>query len=391
MRLPTVVVAVFLLIVGTENYASRGLLIRECLHSLEQPEKSRVKKLYSMARLYFGRQYEPLANSATQVREEIRLFDYPLSIERIPESKSHAIITPCRPTIYFHGWADNKNSAKILKHYCDVLPGEIITFNFPDSHGIRSLCRNSNFGQLPDVLVGIYVLKVVYTTLNPEGFDLYGVSRGGAVIINMLAVLNDTTGKYDADLQRIGITQSLRQELTKLIQHGCIILDCPLTDLKVALKHKMPKLDPRKAQKLVSKITRYNPDGLEAIDSIEFLKGLKLNILIHFQHNDRVVTNVNDAALYQRLIMHNPESTYVVLGNDGGHVHTHKALRNAIHTFRRIHGGSYYQHYDDNYQITQQPLVKTTHLNSGVLLQPYEAVEQCIAEYYTQCRSGLIN
>lgn len=386
MRLSTFAAAI-LLVSSVENYASRGLLIKECLQSMHRPEKSTMNQLYTMARLYFGRQYEPIANSTAHVQEEIKLFDYPLAIERIPESRSFAVTTPRRPTIYFHGWADNKNSAKILKNYCDVLPGEVITFNFPDAHGLRALCRHSNFGQLPDVLVGLYVLKKVKDTLNPEACDLYGVSRGGAVIINMLAVLNDTTGKYDNDLQRIGITAPMRQELIKLIERGCIILDCPLTDLKTVLKHKAPRLDLNTAQKLVAKLTRYKPDGLQALDSIAHLEGIKLNILIHFQYNDRVVTNLNDAALYQRLIAHNPHSTYIVLGNDGGHVHTHKALRNAMHTFRRMFGASYYQSYDDSYKELHQPLVKMNDLNSGILLQPYEQAAHCIATYYAQCKS----
>lgn len=136
---------------------------------------------------------------------------------------------------------------------------------------------------------------------------------------------------------------------------------------------------------MVAKFTSYKPDGLEALDSVVNLKGLKLNTLIHFQHNDRVVTNVNDAALYQRLSSLNPDSTFIVLGNDGGHVHTHKALRYAMHTFRRMHGSSFYQHHDDNYQESHQPVIKTYDLTSGVLLQPREQADQCISAYYAAC------
>jgi hypothetical protein len=142
------------------------------------------------------------------------------------------------------------------------------------------------------------------------------------------------------------------------------------------------------AQRLVAQLTRYNPDGLEALASTKFLKGLKLNILIHFQHNDRVVTNVNDAIFYQRLADHNPGSTFVVLGNDGGHVHSHKALRNSIHTFRRIYGASYYQPYDDSYQEIHEAIVKNIDLQAGVLLQPLKQAERCIAAYYAACKNG---
>ena len=35
-------------------------------------------------------------------------------------------------------------------------------------------------------------------------------------------------------------------------------------------------------------------------------------------------------------------NTYLVLGNDGGHLHTGKTLGSAIQAFRYKHGGAYY-------------------------------------------------
>lgn len=316
-------------------------------------------------------------------KEQRDLFGYKLSIEHIKETNPKLQVVNNRPTLYLHGWRDFKNSAKVLKKYFDVLPGDIVAFNFPDGNGLISLWRKTNFGQMGDVLPAIYVLKWIKDNLNPSAIDLFGVSRGGAVAINMIAVLNDKTGLYDDDLAKIKVDNNERLALLDLVQKGSITLDCPLTDMNHVIKNKATKLFTEDFLYKVAARSGYRKDGLQAIESATKLAGLKLNILIHFQHKDTIVFNFNEAEFYKRLAVHNPQTTYLVLGDDGGHIHWHGALAKSIHTFRKVCGASYDPSYDQKYQqLTLAHLMAP----EGILLRPGNLAEVCIEEFHNVCQ-----
>ena len=125
----------------------------------------------------YGAIWQPGVCEQKRLRKEQRaLFGYKLAIEHIKETNTKLQITPNRPTLYLHGWRDYKNSAKVLKKYFDVLPGDVVTFNFPDGNGLISLLRKTNFGQMGDVLPAVYVLKWIKDSLNPSAVDLFAVS-----------------------------------------------------------------------------------------------------------------------------------------------------------------------------------------------------------------------
>lgn len=340
--------------------------------------------LWDAATIYFWNKYlpewrkghEPTAEQKKQIR---KLLHYNPHIEHIIDSSPTASINHKRPTIYYHGWGDTKNSAKLIKAYGDVLPGDLITFHFRDRGVILPKLRHANLGQLPDVLSGLVVLKWAADTLNLDAIDLYGYSRGGATILNTLAVLNDKTGAYDTDLMRIGIDADERKKLLSIIQNGSIVLDAPLTDMNVSVNERL-KNHGKNAVKALSKITQYQPYGLQGLTSAHQLDGLKLNILLHFQYKDRIVSNRNEAELYQALYEQNPKTTYIVLGNDGGHLHTHASLAHVIHTFRKMFGGSYDREYDAQYQAT-----KSRKNVAANLLQPGKKVREVIDGYYGRC------
>ena len=338
--------------------------------------------------IYFWNKYLPtwekgIEPTALQKKEQRKLFHYNLRIEHIVDKDPNCVINHKRPTIYFHGWGDTKNSAKIFKAFGDVLPGDIITFHFRDQGVIIPKLRHANLGQLADILSGLYVLKWAKDSMALDGIDLYGYSRGGATILNMIAVLNDSTHSYDEELIELGIDAKERKELLQLIQNGCIILDCPLTDFNSSVEARMKKFT-QQAIKALSGVTKYQPYGLQGLTSTLQYDGLKLNILVHFQYHDTIVSNANDAELYKRLYYFNPKTTYIVLGNDGGHIHTHASLAHTIHTFKKMFGSSYDKQYDAQYQASRH--AKTLEKK---LLQPGKKIDAILAEQNKQCAEML--
>ncbi len=307
--------------------------------------------------IYFWNKYLPnwqkgQEPTLAQKKEQRKLFHYNLRIEHIVDTDPQIHVNHMRPTVYFHGWGDTRNSAKLLKSFADVLPGDIITFHFHDRGIIFPKLRHANLGQLPDVLSGLYVLQWAQDTLKLDAIDLFGYSRGGATVLNLIAVLNDSTGAYDSELARIGIDAQKRTALLSMIQKGCIILNCPLTDMNTSIEQRMKKFTPQ-AIKVLARVTQYQPYGLQGITSALQFDGLKLNILLHFQYHDTIVSNKNEAELYRSLYKLNPKTTYLSLGNDGGHLHTHATLARVIHSFKKLVGGSYDTQYDTQYQATK--------------------------------------
>ena len=354
------------------------------LHTAATTRGNTIASVADAAGLYFLGKYRPTWQRGVQPTYPDRnaqkvLFNYNLTIEHIIDNSQNVQTNHKRPTLFFHGWGDTKNCAKLLKAFCEVLPGDVITFNFHDRGVIIPKVWHSNLGQLPDVLPALYVLKWAKDNLKLDEIDLFGYSRGGAVALNMISVLNDKTGKYDKEFIRLDISAQDRKEMLNMIQRGCITLNCPLTNVNVSANYRFKELAPN-ILKAFSKLGRYQIDGIQAIESAQKFDGLKLNILLHFQYNDTIVSNENEAELYNRLAQHNPDTTYVVLGNNGGHLHTHAALAHTIHTFKKTFGSSYDPEYDKQYHTT-----KSLQTDANILLQPGNHANKVITNYYYMC------
>jgi hypothetical protein len=319
-------------------------------------------------------------SSRAEKKKQHKLFRYNLSIEHIIDNAPEQVINHNRPTLFLHGFGDTKHSAKLLKAFCDVLPGDIVTFQFRDHGVLIPKIRHSNLGQLPDVLSALYTLAWMKENIKPQAIDLFGYSRGGATVVNLIAVLNDKTDAYDEALATIGIDTPLRKELLTLIERGCITLNCPLTDMNVSVNSMFKNIGNHLIG-LLKGISSYDPNGLQALSSAQTFKGLHLKTLIHFQHHDTIVSNNNEALFYDRIATHNPQNTYLVLGNDGGHLHTHGTLSNTIHQFRKMHGASYDPLYTVNYDIIAQ----SNHYQHK-LLRPGIKTELCITNFHKECK-----
>ncbi len=310
-----------------------------------------------------------------EVAEFKKLLGYNPNIQYILDTNTIDVINQKRPTLFFHGFGDMKNSAKLFKEFYDILPGNIITFQFHDwGPGIPWVTKSS-LGQLPDVIPALLALKWAKNRLNIDGVDLYGYSRGGATILNMIYVLQ--ANDYDAALQDVGIDKIEKKELLSLIENGSIVLDAPLRDANETAKKFLGRLESG-VKPVLSKISKYDPEGLQGLSSAQKMKNVRLKSLLHFQHNDTIVFNKSEGKLYSALYASNPETTYLVLGDEGGHIHNRQSLANAIHIFRKKFGGSYNPKYVEQYQNQE----KTGDI-SGILLQPSpQEVVSVIKNYY---------
>jgi hypothetical protein len=304
----------------SEVFTSFGTMLKEGKHAV---------KLYFSNNLDEHWENVPFEKTVYEVKQEKKkqkkLFGYDLGIHYIQDKQDTESL---HPTLFFHGWQDTGKSAKLLKRYCKVLPGDIITFNFPDAMPLIAPFWKSSFGQIPDILPALYTLNYVVTKKNLSEIDLYGISRGGATIINMIAVLHDETlfTQYKDDLEKIGITQAERKKLLTVLKNGCIVLDTPLRSMKETMAPPW----------IVEKFTKYERDGLDPVETAELISDLKLKILVHFQHGDHVVFNSNEGLYFKNLAHKNLKNTYLVVGNDGGHIHTHEALSKTIAMFKKI-------------------------------------------------------
>ncbi len=356
------------------------------LESIKIERKDLLNWLFNSVGIYFFNTYLPtwqkgIRETKLQRKEQKKLLNYHLLIEHIIDRDPKIVVNHHRPTLYLHGWGDTKDSAKLIKAFCEVIPGDVVTFNFRDAGVLLPKLTYANLGQVPDVLSTIYVLKWMRDTLNVQEVDLFGYSRGGATLLNTIAVLNDKNGTYDQDLGRIGITKKDRSELLSMIQKGAHVLNCPLTDMNTTISEFVQSKHPGWINAF-SSFTRYKKDGLQGLTSALSFQGLKLNILAHFQYRDTIISNKNEALLYSRLAQHNPLTTFMVLGNDGGHMHRHTSLAQTVHPFKRLFGSSH----DPEY-VRQYGILKQHYAISNRLLRPksQQEAERIISNYYSEC------
>ncbi|MGB8467961.1 MAG: hypothetical protein WCE21_03065 [Candidatus Babeliales bacterium] len=253
------------------------------------------------------------------------LFGYQLRLEYIQMKDS---ARSAHTTLYFHGWGDTKNSARLIKKYRSIIKENLVTFNFSDARPILGKLGQSSFGQLPDVFPALYALNYTIDTLGLESIDLFGVSRGCAVIVNLLALLNDNHlfAAHTKQLTAIGIGHKERQKLLAAIQRGTIILDTPLRSMALT---PFP-------QWIAQTFTRYDNRLWQPENTVTLLKGLQVTTIVHFQHRDFIVSNKQEADFFYALAQLNPQTTYLVMGNDGGHAHSHRALDKAMITFHAL-------------------------------------------------------
>lgn len=256
--------------------------------------------------------------------KNIHPFGYDLGIEIIASKKNKAGVTIC-----CHGYGSSSHIAEVI-HSFKVISDHIVAFNFPDYDLLHRPYdpRTCALGSIKELLPLFYILKRCICDAGLTSMNLYGFSAGGAALINALVALNETT--YDAELARIGIAREDKKNIIHAIQHGLVILDCPMKSAEeiVDVRGRAPEF------MILAEIYRKN--NMRPIDSVQRLKGLKLHILLHFQQPDEIIGNRDDEIFIERLREANASgTTQVVIGSDGGHNAYHASLWSAYAKLRR--------------------------------------------------------
>lgn len=229
-----------------------------------------------------------------------------------------------RTVVCFHGMSGDYKIAHYIKASTQT-EDHLISFNFPD-HGFKQETGDASqtvFGTIQEILPAIYVLKNCIIDEGREEVSLYGFSAGGGAVINTLAVLNSSL--YDPHLKKIGVTPDDRRHILKVLQKGQIILDTPLKSVREIIAYRGLSAD----LELVEQ--RYRANKMEPIDALKNLDNLSLNIVVHFQAVDEVLSNRDDKLFIERLEMYNRKGeTRVILGYDKGHSIPHPTLWNIV-------------------------------------------------------------
>lgn len=198
----------------------------------------------------------------------------------------------------------------------EFAPHHLVAFNFPNfGHSVNDQpAEELKFGTIWELEPLLRLLKTIVVDGNQERVHLYGFSAGGGAVVNTLAVLWHY--RFAEHLEDFGIGLQERDMIIHALQKGSITLDLPMKSVdEVIVAHPEQATD-----NLLSAAQNYINNDLRPIDSLLKLKGMHLHILLHFQENDRILTNRDDELFCERLIHANKGGkTYIVIGNDGIH------------------------------------------------------------------------
>lgn len=242
-------------------------------------------------------------------------FNYDLAVKIMQSKNPDAGVMIC-----LHGMGANGDIIHVPSS-SQMVHDHLVSFDFPDNSSTMRQSydpRKTVYGSIQELLPPLYVIKKCVIDAGYDAVNLYGFSAGGGAIINLISVL--VQDRYDSQLASIGITKERKKILLNAIQRGHIILDCPLKSVDEII-------DTRgKAYDLEIFAQRYRQNNLRPIDSIEYLEGLRLNILLHFQVPDEILSNRDDSLFAKRLEQYNQGRTVVVIGREGGHNTWHASL-----------------------------------------------------------------
>lgn len=240
-------------------------------------------------------------------------FSYDLGIKILASEHPKAQVTICA-----HGYGHSNKIADYIKKL-NVFDDHIVGFNFPD-YRINEQPNPSkvHFGTLDEILPLLYILKRCIIDLQMPVINLYGFSAGGGAVVNVLAVLNKNHA--DQELAKIGIGADEKKRILKALGDGLIILNCPLKSIEeiIALRGNSPIFD------LIA--ANFAKNNMRPIDNLLALEGLALEIMLHFQNPDEILSNRDDALFIERLRSTNKGKTTVVMGTEGGHNVHHGTL-----------------------------------------------------------------
>jgi hypothetical protein len=247
-------------------------------------------------------------------------FTYDFGIKIIPSATPTSETTIC-----CHGYGHNNTIVDVVNSY-QAFSGHLIGFNFPDYNiTFRDDHNKCSYGTLDEILPLLYIIRHCVCELKFPRVNLYGFSAGGGAIINALAILHQ--GSYIEHLQRIGISANDIKEMISALERGYVILDCLLKSMQeiLAFREKTDRLEILRNQ--------YTKNSMNPIDNLRLLSGLCMNVILHFQNPDEILSNRDHMIFIERLQKANKGTTKVLIGSDGGHNTYHETL---WHYYKKI-------------------------------------------------------
>jgi hypothetical protein len=198
----------------------------------------------------------------------------------------------------------------------EFAPHHLVSFNFPNyGHGVNDQpAEELKFGTIWELEPLLRTLKACVIDGNQDRVHLYGFSAGGGAVVNTLAVLWHY--RFGEHLVEFGIGIEERDRIITAIKKGTITLDLPMKSVdEVIIAHPEEATD-----NLLSAAQNYIDNDLRPIDTLKKLEGMELNILLHFQAHDRILTNRDDDLYCERLMHANKGGlTHIVIGTEGIH------------------------------------------------------------------------
>jgi len=295
--------------------------------------------------LYSRKTAHPLAYQlqTNSTAEMVNILGYDPQITFYPSNKE--TVNDDHITVYVHGWGESKNTVLFLQANTDFLPGQVVGFNFKnalvDSVQKKDLLR-VNFCQSDDIAALLMTLKVLSAN-HINVFHLVGTSQGAGTIVTTVKRLMRYK-RHKRFFRKLGISSELAAIIVEKIKAGTIVLNCPLLDLNLSIKHFLEPyraawLSPLLTYGVLPFLTHYVPMRDCPLKAVRYLKELNVPVLVHFQKNNLLLGNKGEAKFYQRAC---GPHTYLVLGNDGGYGHRGETLAPALHAFRKKYNGPHY-------------------------------------------------
>jgi pimeloyl-ACP methyl ester carboxylesterase len=342
-------ILLFCALLSLSNQASETLPWRTNFKQIDNPEWSQAPIITE--------QWEKLKHNP-----QITLF----------EKKDRNLVNQSGPTLFVHGWGDSKDSRKTHNRCTrnDILPGDVIAFNFPDaSHWVANTIpykmplSKSSFAGDPDIATLLCVLKTLHLADSLPAV-LYAHSRGAGTTCKTIGILNSPTeDDEDNFLTQWKISETERADIISSFR--VIYIIDPLTNFDIALHQQVRtklmivdwllpsfienRITPH-IKGLLPSITQYNPNTYKnAIDYIKQWNGIKIPVWLHFEKNDEVVGNEDNVECVQKFLSAIPSTLHVSCTDNGGHKAYEIFINTIVHAFNKQAECSYLkgQHYDD--------------------------------------------
>ena len=248
------------------------------------------------------------------------------NILRLPAAKPGVATILC-----FHGYGGDRDIARVLRSYPQI-EEHLVSFDFPDARCWEGMYdpKTGTFGTPAELERPLRLLHALVVDEGLERVYLYGFSAGGGALINTLVALHSP--KWADYVLSLGIDDDAKARMLAAVQRGIVLLDCPLKSIQEILDERGASYEMEVLQ------ARFAQNRMTPIDSVQELAGLGLNVIVHFQDPDEVLTNKLDQEFIRRIESANRNGwTKVVIASEGGHVSYHAALWQAYSEWKRTH------------------------------------------------------